>query len=56
MSWALGLKWFGMKQFFTKAVLSLFCNNIILQISDMAHYNNTRLLNTINVYKTSLQD
>ena len=28
MSWALGLKWFWMKQFFTKAVLSLFCYNI----------------------------
>ena len=28
MSWELGLKWFWMKQFFTKAVLSLFCYNI----------------------------
>ena len=54
MSWALGLKWFWEKQFFTKAVFSLFCNNILLQISDTAHYNNTSLLNTINVYKTSL--
>ena len=56
MSWALGLKWFWMKQFFTKAVLSLFCSNILLQISDMAHYNHIPLLNTINVYKTSFQD
>ena len=56
MSWALGLKWFWMKQFFIKAVLSLFCNNILLQISDMAHYNHIPLLNTINVYKTSFQD
>ena len=56
MSWALGLKWFWMKQFFTKAVLSLFCNNILLQISDMAHYNHIPLLSTINVYKTSFQD
>ena len=53
MSWALRLKWFWMKQFFTKAVLNLFCNNILLQISDMAH--DTRLLNTINFYKTSSQ-
>ena len=56
MSWALGLKWFWMKQFFTKAVLSLFCNNILLQISDMAHYKHIPLLSTINVYKTSFQD
>ena len=56
MSWALGLKWFWMKQFFTKAVLSLFCNNILPQISDMADYNHIPLLNTINVYKTSFQD
>ena len=56
MSWALGLKWFWMKQFFTKAVLSLFCSNILLQISDMAHYNHIPLLNTINVYQTSFQD
>ena len=56
MSWALGLKWFWMKQFFTKAVLSLFCDNILLQISDMADYNHIPLLNTINVYKTSFQD
>ena len=55
MSWALGLKWFWMKQFFTVAVL-FFCNKILLQISDLAHYNNTPLLNTIGVYKTSLQD
>ena len=27
-----------------------------MQISDVAHYNNTPLLNTIDVYKTSLQD
>ena len=33
-----------------------FCNKILLQISDLAHYNNTPLLNTIDVYKTSLQD
>ena len=56
MCWALGSKWFWMKQFFTKAVLSLFCNNIILQISDMVDYNHIPLLNTINVYKTSFQD
>ena len=56
ISWALGLKWFWMKQFFTKAVLSLFCNNILLQISDMADYNHIPLLNTINVYETSFQD
>ena len=56
MSWALGLKWFWMKQFFTKAVLSLFCSNILLQISDMAHYYHIPLLNTINVYQTSFQD
>ena len=55
MSWALGLKWFWMKQFFTVAVL-FFCNKILLQISDLAHYNNTPLLNTIDVYKISLQD
>ena len=53
-SWALALKWFRVKQFFTKAVLSLFCNNILLQISDTTHHNNTPLLNNINVYKTSL--
>ena len=56
MSWALGLMWFWMKQFFTVAVLFFFCNKILLQISDLAHYNNTSLLNTIDVYKTSLQD
>ena len=37
--------------FLTKAVLSSFCNNIPLQISDMAHYNHIPLLSTINVYK-----
>ena len=41
--------------FFTVAVL-IFCNKILLQISDLAHYNNTPLLKTIDVYKTSLQD
>ena len=35
---------------------SFFCNKILLQISGVAHYNNTPLLNTISVYKTSLQD
>ena len=35
---------------------SFFCNKILLQISDLAHYNNTPLLNTIDVCKTSLQD
>ena len=35
---------------------SFFCNKILLQISDLAHYNNTLLINTIGVYKTSLQD
>ena len=56
MSWVLGLKWFWMKQFFTKAVLSLFRSNILLQISDTAHYNHIPLLNTVNVYQTSFQD
>ena len=48
ISWALGLKWF--------CFVSLFCNNILLKISDMADYNHIPLLNTINVYETSFQD
>ena len=36
--------------------ISFFCNKILMQISDLVHYNNTPLINTIGVYKTSLQD
>ena len=35
---------------------SFLCNKILLQISGLAHYNNTPLLNTIDIFKTSLQD